>query len=166
MSAVRRCDRPAVLALPLDEHLVAREVVTGDADAAVGELLEVAGLERRAHGTELLAELRPEQREVRLHAELARLDVPERDLADAELVRDLAGMALGERRALDDERAERLPQLHARGRTRLAPELDDAPQLGDLGEQRRVRLGGLRPARRDGRRPARPSHGAVSTRQR
>ena len=34
--AVRRGDRPAVLALPLDEHLVARELVAGHADPALG----------------------------------------------------------------------------------------------------------------------------------
>ena len=129
------------------EDLVAREVVAGDADAAVGELLEVAGLQRGAHGAELLAELRPEHGQVRLHAKLARLDVSERDVAHPELVRDLVGVALRERRALDDERAERLPELHARGRPRLATELDHAAELADLGEERGVGLGGLGPAR-------------------
>ena len=131
---------------PLDEHLVAREFVTRDADAAVVQLLEVAGLERRAHCTELPAELRPEQRQIRLHAKLARLDVPEGDLANAKLVGDLAGVALGERRALDDERAKRLPELHARSRTRLAPELDDTAQLGDLRERAGIGSCGLGPA--------------------
>jgi hypothetical protein len=39
--AVRGSDRPALLALTLDEHLIAGQVVPGDANAAVGKLLEV-----------------------------------------------------------------------------------------------------------------------------
>ena len=44
---------------------------------------EVARVERRAHRAELLAELRPEHREVRLDAELCRLDLAELDLLHA-----------------------------------------------------------------------------------
>ena len=51
-----------------------------------------------------------------------------------------------EARALDDEPAQRLPQLDARGRARLPPELDDTPHLGDLVEERTIRLGDLGPA--------------------
>ena len=39
-------------------------------------------------------------------------------------------------RALDDEPAQRLPQLEPRRRARLAAERDDAAHLGDLVEQR------------------------------
>ena len=152
--AVRGRDRPAVLAVALDEHLVAREVVAGDADAAVRELLEVARLERGAHRAQLLPELRPEQRQVRLHAQLARLDVPEGDVAHAELVRDLVRVALRARRALDDERAQRLPELQPRGRARLPSELDHAAELRDLGEQGRIRRRPAPASRRDERTPA------------
>ena len=50
------------------------------------ELLELAGRERRPHGAELLAEPRPEHRQVRLHVQLRRLDRAELDLLDAQLV--------------------------------------------------------------------------------
>ena len=56
-------------------------------------------------------------------------------------------MALREGRSLDDERPERLAELEPGGRPRLPAELDDAPELADLGEERRVRLRDLRPAR-------------------
>ena len=144
--AVRGRDRPAVLAVALDEHLLAREVVAGDANAAVLELLEVARLERGPHRAQLLPELRAEQRKVRLDTELARLDVPEGDLAHAELVRDLVRVALRARCALDDERAQRLPELQPRGRARLPSELDHAAELHDLGKHGRIRLDRLRPA--------------------
>ena len=48
--AVRRRDRPALLAVALDEHLVRAELVAGDAEPAAGELLELARLERGPHG--------------------------------------------------------------------------------------------------------------------
>ncbi len=72
--AVARRDRPALLAATLDEHLVGLELVAEDAEAPAVELLELARRERGAHGAELLAELRPERRQVRLHVELDRLD--------------------------------------------------------------------------------------------
>ena len=73
--AVRGCDGPAILAVPLDEHLLARQVVAGNANPTLRKLLEVAALKRRANGAELLPELRAEEREVRLDAKLARFDV-------------------------------------------------------------------------------------------
>ena len=76
-----------------------------DPEAAAVELLEVAGGERGADGAELLAELRPEHRQVRLHVQLRRVDLAELDVLDAELLAHLPGVALGERRALDDEPA-------------------------------------------------------------
>ena len=121
-------DRPALLADPLDEHLVRGEVVAGRAEAPV-RLLELARLERRAHRAELLAELRPEHGQVRLHAELGRLDVAELDLLHAQLLADLVHMPLRERRALDDEPAQRLAQRKLRARARLAAEIDDTPRL-------------------------------------
>ena len=39
------------------------------------------------------------------------IDVPELDLLDAQLLGDLVGMRDGERRALDDDPAQRLAQL-------------------------------------------------------
>ena len=87
--AVAGRDRPALLAAALDEHLVRLELVAEDAEAPTLELLELAGRERGANGAELLAELRPERRQVRLDVELDRLDLAELDLLDAELVGDL-----------------------------------------------------------------------------
>ena len=85
----------------------------GRAEAAARQLLEVTGRERRAHGAQLLAELRAEHRQVRLHVQLRRLDAAELDLLDAQLVAELVRMRLGERRAFDDEAAQRLAQLQA-----------------------------------------------------
>ena len=81
--AVGRGHCPPLLAVPLDEHLVARELVAGHADASVRKLLELARLERGSHRAELLAELRPEDRQVRLDAKLARLDLSEGDVTHA-----------------------------------------------------------------------------------
>ncbi len=71
-------DRPAVAAAALDDHLVRLEVVAGGAEPAAAELLELARLERLLHGAEVLPELRPEHRQVRLHAQLG-VDLVERD---------------------------------------------------------------------------------------
>ena len=87
--------------------------MTGDANPALGKLLEVTGLQRCAHRAELLSELRAEERQVRLHATLARLHMAEGDVAHTELVGDLRRVGLGERSALHDERAQRLPQLQS-----------------------------------------------------
>ena len=54
-----------------------------DSEAAAVELVELAACERLAHVTQCCAELRAEQRQVRLYAELARLDVAELDLLHA-----------------------------------------------------------------------------------
>ena len=105
-------DGPAVLAGPLDEHLVRLELVAGGAKAAALELLERARLQRGAHRAELLAELRPEHRQVRLDAQLG-IDRAELDLLHAQLLGDLVGVRGGERRALDDDPAQRLAQLEA-----------------------------------------------------
>ena len=92
------------------------------------------------------AELRPEQRQVRLDAQLGGLDLAELDLLDAQLVGDLVGVRRRARRAGDDQPAQRLAELQPRARARLAAELDDRAHLGDLGEQRPVGLGDLGPA--------------------
>src|SRR5207249_12084743 len=100
-------DRPAFLAAALDDHLVRAELVPVDAEAAAVELLEAPGLERGANGGELLAELRAEDRQVRLHAQLARVDGAELDVLDAQLLCDLAGMRRGQiGRAACRERGE------------------------------------------------------------
>ena len=96
--AVARGDRPALAAAALYEHLVRVELMSRDLEAAVGQLLEVARRERLAHGAELLAELRAELRQVRLHPELDRLDGPELDLLHPQLVGDLVDMAVEARR--------------------------------------------------------------------
>ena len=83
--AVRRRDRPALAAAALDEHLVRLELVAGGAEAAAAELLELARLQRLLHGAQLLAEPRPEHRQVRLHAQLG-VDAVERDVLHAHLV--------------------------------------------------------------------------------
>src|SRR5262249_36855154 len=124
-----------------------RELVSVDPQAATLELLELAGLELRAHRPELLAELRAKEREVRLHAELRRLDRPELDLLDAQLVADLPRVRLGGGRALHDEPAQRLAQLDPGLRARLAPELDHATNLRHLLEQRPVGRRALGPTR-------------------
>ena len=64
--AVLARDRPAFLASALDDHLLGRELMAVDSQAPAVELLELTGLELRAQGTELLAQLRPEQGQVRL----------------------------------------------------------------------------------------------------
>ena len=148
-------DGPTVLAGPLDEHLVGAELVPGGAEAPVAELLELARLKRRAHRAELLAELRPEDGQVRLHAQL-RVDVPELDLLHPQLLGDLVGVGGGEGRTLDDDPAQRLPQLEARRGARLVAERDDASQLGDLGEQSWRRASAPRASRRGRRSRARP----------
>ena len=109
-------DRPALLAGALDEHLVGGELVAEDAEAAALELLELARGERGPHRAELLAELRAEHRQMRLHVQLRRLDVAELDLLHAQLLAQLVGVARRERRALDDEPPQRLAQLQPRGR--------------------------------------------------
>src|SRR4029453_15544414 len=83
---VGRRHGPAVLAIALDEHFVARELVTRNANAPARELVEPPRFERRPNSTELPPELRAEYGEVRLDAELARLDLREQDLPDAKLV--------------------------------------------------------------------------------
>ena len=97
-----------------------------DAEAAVGQLLELARFERGPHRAELLAELRPEHRQVRLHPQLGRLHLAELDLLDAQLVADLVDMPAHQRRPLDDEPAQRLPQLEPGRGPRLPAEVDDA----------------------------------------
>ena len=94
------------------------ELVAGDAEAAAVELLELAALRARSRTSRSSsAELRAEHRQVRLHAELARLDLAELDLLDAQLVGDLVRVrSRARRRALDDEPAQRLAQLQPRRR--------------------------------------------------
>ena len=87
-AAVAR-DRPALAADVLDEHLLGLEHVPVDLEPAAVELLELAARELLADRAEPRAELRPEHRQVRLHAQLRRLDLSEHDLLDAKLVGDL-----------------------------------------------------------------------------
>src|SRR5947199_364524 len=84
--------RPA--ADPLDEHLVRFEDVTVDLEAPAVELLEVAARESLSHFAQRGAETRAEGREVRLHLQLGRLDLPELDVLDAQLVGDLISVSL------------------------------------------------------------------------
>ena len=144
--AVGGCDGPALSPAPLDENLIGPELMSGRAEASVRELLELARGERQPHGAELLAELRAEQRQIRLHAQLDRLDGAELDVLHAQLVRHLIAVPV-EGRPFDDEPAQRLPQLDSRARARLPAELHHTPHLGDLVEEGAVRLGDLGPAR-------------------
>ena len=147
--AVLGRDRPALAADPLDEHLVRLELVAGRRGSG----------RRRAPRTrppasaartlaELLAELRAEHGQVRLHAQLGRLDVAELDLLHAQLVGDLVRVRRAAPAPRDDEPPQRLAQLQPRGRARPPAELDDPPHLGHLGEQRLVRPRPARASRR------------------
>ena len=91
--AVLARDGPALEPDALDEHLVRLEHVAVDLEAAAVELLELAALQPLADVAQRRAELRAEHRQVRLHAQLRRLDVAELDLLDAQLVGDLVGVA-------------------------------------------------------------------------
>src|SRR5204863_7491409 len=102
-------DRPALAPAPLDEHLVRCELVRAAPEPAIRQLLELAGRERFPHRAELLAELGPQLRQVRLHLQLDRLDRAELDVLDAQLVGDFLEMTV-EARPFDDEPAQRLPQ--------------------------------------------------------
>ena len=84
---------------------------------------------------------------MRLHVQLGRVDVAELDLLDPQLLAQLLRVALGERRALDDEAPQRLAELQLGGRAGLMAEPDDAPQLGDLVQERLIGRAGLGPAR-------------------
>ena len=140
-------DRPALAADPLDEHLVGLEHVAVDLEAPAVELLELARARALAHVAQRRAELRAEHGQVRLHAQLGRLDVAELDLLDAQLVRDLVGVRRARRGApATTSRRSGWRSFSCEVDARLAAELDDAPHLGDLGEQRRVGLARLRPA--------------------
>ena len=129
-------DRPAFAADVLDQHLLGLEHVPVDLEPAAVELLELAARELLAHRAEPRTELRPEHRQVRLHAQLRRLDLSEDDLLDAKLVGDLVRVRRGKRSAFGDEPPQRLAELELRGGARLPAELDHAPNVGDLGEQR------------------------------
>src|SRR5712691_5621528 len=154
-------ERPSFTRTALDEHLVGRELAPVHSNPTACELLELAGLQRCADRAQLLTELRPEHREIRFHAELDRLDRTELDFLDAELLRDLAGVALRRAGALLDEPTEWLAQLEPRVAASLTAELDDAAHLRDLGEQTIIRLTHLGPrlqkdrlGRVDGAQPA------------
>src|SRR5205823_11719207 len=124
-----RNDGPAFLAASLDEDLIRLEISPVHAEAAAFELFELTGLERGADGPELLAELRAEHGQVRLHAQLARVDDAELDVLDADLLGNLVRVRRHTVRALDDEAAQRLAELDARQRAGLATELDHAANL-------------------------------------
>ncbi len=86
---------PAGLLLPVDEHVLGRELVPGRADAAAGKLLDLAAGEGLAHRAELLPEAGPEHRQVR---PVGGADVRPRlegELLHAQLVADHVGPALG-----------------------------------------------------------------------
>src|SRR5207249_5717173 len=127
-------DRPAFLAAALDDHLVRAELVPVDAEAAAVELFEASGLERGTNGGEFLAELRAEDRQVRLHAQLARVDGAELDVLDAQLLCDLARVRRGRVGALDDQAPQRLAELDPRLGASMTAELDHAAYLCDLGQ--------------------------------
>ena len=97
-------------------------------------------------GAQLLAESRPQHRQIRLHAELG-LDRTEFDLLHAHLARQLGCVRLHGRCTLHDQLAQRLPQLQAGRRARLMSERHDPAQIGDLVEERAIRLGDLGPDR-------------------
>ena len=103
--AVLARDRPALAADALDEHLVGLEHVAVDLEAAAVELLELAALQPLAHVAQRRAELRPEHRQVRLDAQLRRLDLAELDLLDAQLVGDLVGVRRARARTRPRRRA-------------------------------------------------------------
>src|SRR6266511_403407 len=146
--AVAARDRPALLPGPLDEHLLGGEVAARGPEASVRELIELARFESGANRAELLAELRPEHRQVRLDAQLGGAHFAEFDLFHAELLADLVGVLLGARSPLDDEPTQRLPKLEPRRRAHLAAELDYAARLGHVGDELLVDKAGrrLRPA--------------------
>ena len=114
--------------------------------------------------TELLAELWSEHWEIRLHAQLGRLDRAELDFLYTELLRDLAGMALRRACALHDEPTEWLSQLQSCVAASLTAELDDPPHLRDLSEQTVVRFDA--PPAKAAETPTRARHRARSVRQR
>src|SRR4051812_1315510 len=145
--AVLARDGPAFLAAALDEHFLRRQLVAVDTEAPFAELLELPRLERGPDRAELLSELRAQHREVRLHSQLARVDLAELDTLHAQLLGDLGGVVGDGIGALDDETAQRLTELDPRLRARLAAELDHTADLGHLGEQRLVGLRELRPPR-------------------
>src|SRR4051812_21921268 len=61
-------DGPAFPARPLDEHFVGPELVAEHPEAAALELLELTGAKCGLNRAELLPQLRPEHRQVGLHA--------------------------------------------------------------------------------------------------
>src|SRR5439155_12509300 len=75
--------RPPLLPGPLDEHFFGSEVVPRCSEPAAGKLFELVRLESRPNSAELLPELGAEHGQVRLHAQLRGLDVPELDLLHA-----------------------------------------------------------------------------------
>src|SRR6266540_5187166 len=166
--AVAARDRPALLPGPLDEHLLGGEVAARGPEASVRELIELARFESGANRAELLAELRPEHRQVRLDAQLGGAHFAEFDLFHAELLADLVGVLLGARSPLDDEPTQRLPKLEPRRRAHLAAELDYAARLGHVGDEHLPQMLGEerhhRPDRAqslDERVPERPEGGLV-----
>ncbi len=156
--AVLRRRPPSPRGRALDEHLVGASSCPAARKPPSVELLELSRCERRAHGAELLAELRAEHRQVRLHAELRRLDRAELDLLHPQLLarsRRRAPAASGAPSTTSRRSGWR--SLSPRARPRLAAELDDAPHLRDLGdERRRRRPTALGPAGEEDRVAARP----------
>src|SRR5207245_2072470 len=108
------CDGPARASAALDEHFVRTELVARRAKAPVAELLELARLQRGAHSAERLAELRPENRQVRLDDQLGCLDLTELDLLHAQLIGELVRLRANAVGTVHDEAPQRLAQLQPR----------------------------------------------------
>ena len=123
-----------------------------DAEAAAVELLELPGFERGPHRPELFAELRAEHGQVRLHAQLRRLDRAELDLLDPQLVAHLGCVLAGEPRAVHDQPSQRLAHLQAGGLPRDVAETHDASRLSDLAQESLVTRPFLGPACEEHRR--------------
>ena len=79
--------------------------MTEHPEALVSELLELTGCERGAHADEILAQLRAEHGQVRLHDQRGRADRTEHDLLDAQLLSDLVRVDLSPWRALHEQPA-------------------------------------------------------------
>ena len=127
-------------------HLVGRELLAGGADAAVLELLVLAGGQGAGDFAQLGAQPRAEERQIRLQLDARDRPLVEEHLLDVQLVRDLVLVTRDERGAANEHAPERLAQRNACLSARLMPELDDPPHLGHLGQHRRVRRGRLGPA--------------------
>ena len=127
-------DRPALLAGPLDEHLVRAELVPGGPEPAAAELLELARLQRGPHRAELLAELRAEHGQVRLDAQLG-VDVAELDLLHPQLLRISSACAAASGAPSTTIRRSGCRSFSPAAERAWWPSATTRAQLRDLGEQ-------------------------------